>query len=1631
MAEYGVDKLNIELNATAKPAKDEVELLISKLQGLKEKIEGLDGAASSLNGIVDAFDKMSKSVNAMDAGNFKKISNAISAFARAGATLSKLSNSFVVVRNNASGVKDAFNGISTDKSERELNDLIYKEQQTIDASKQLKENLRAAFGQVSLPYGVERELGDMYKTLRGFIGISRTNKDFGGMSSGQIEEIKTALRGFGVDSDYIINDIDLFITLGATLQDLSQTISASEERIQSYKEQLKNLDDGFMSLDDDGVTDVLEIFGNAAESAAKPVEELASSVERLGGQNPFQSITDSLQQLQGIHLSVESLSGVTSLVNAVNKISTSGANAGATFASIASGLRELSTGMSLPDLSGMAEFVKNIGKLGGKRVTAATSNLPSLANSLRVLSNMGDLNFPSVQGLEEFAQGINLLGRAKVTKAVENIPQLTNSLRQMMATLQNAPQISQNVIDMTNAMANLAAQGSKVVTSGRNLERVFGRIGSSSKSTRSLLDRLKSSLSNISRHFDRTSKSSKGLASSIGLLYAKFWALFRLFGLLKKAMDLSSDVTEVQNVVDTTFGKYSNLVNQMAKTSIQQFGMSELTVKQIASRFQAMGSAMDISSRQIKSATDYLARNNSVYDVTGNKMADMSIELTKLTADMASFYNMEQDVVAEDLAAIFTGQTRPLRKYGLDLTQATLKEWALSQGIDANIKSMSQAEKTMLRYQYVLAHTGYIMGDFQRTSDTWANQTRILRQNFEQLGIVIGSGLIQALKPAVKAMNAFLTKVTQFAQNVVNALGKIFGWKVEITTAGITDNLGESADAMEGIADGADNASGGLGNAAKNAKKLNEQLQEWQKLNVITTQNNKSGSGSGGSGGVGGGDLGKDGDVLANIEKTEGIFDSSINTLEKLGEFFNKSLKDALLSIPWDEIQKKAYNFGKGFGEFVKGFTKDSETFYLLGDAVAQSLNTILWAFEGFADGLTREGFKQIGAAVAEFINGISYGIDWKLAFRVAVKYGFGIADAINEFVSRIDTNKIGSNLATIINTVSTFFLILGKTIDFSSIGNKISDSINGFVSTLNTKKIAKTFNAWANGVLDVADAAISNIEWDKLGVRIGELLSGINFIEIFSKLGIVISKAIVGVIEGLTFTISEAPIETSLITAFAVLKFTGLGAFVGGKISSAITKGIASKLGVEIAANSTISSVLSAGISSKLVAGLGTIAAPAAAVVAIIAGITAAVVTLWNTNEDFRNSITKTWNGFLNSFGEAEAKIISALNEIGFDFKSISDVIKTGWIALCDIFAPVFEGAFKMVISMIEGGLNVITGIIEVFSGILSGNWELAWTGIKDIALGILNTLTAQLQGILTTILSIFGINFDEIKSKVIESIGNIKDSVSNRMSEIKNFCSNALSAIEGFFREKIRSVKEIANSGLDAIKNYFSSKLNDAKNTVSNVMNAIFGIFNSVIGNIKSTVDSGISNVKSVFSNGLDALKSSVLSTTDNIKNAFINTFDSIKRHISNVVEWLKNVFNFEWSLPDIKLPHFNISGDFDIMSGSVPKLSVDWYAGGGLPTTAQLFMAREAGPELVGTIGGHTAVMNNDQIVASVSDGVARAVSATMAQEISELRKQNAYLREIASKNFGISSRDVFNATRQEANDYYRRTGNPAFA
>ncbi len=701
------------------------------------------------------------------------------------------------------------------------------------------------------------------------------------------------------------------------------------------------------------------------------------------------------------------------------------------------------------DANSLATLVNSISKIGGQKVTQSAKNLPALSVYVKKLVNdlngVGSVNF-DVNGLAQLVTSISKLGGKASTQAIKNIPSLANAMKELMKTLSTAPQVSQNLINMTTALGNLAKTGAS-----------SGRAANS----------LSKGLLSVSSSSHKASKSSFSLASAIGKVYATYWLLFRAFGKIRDAINISSDLTEVQNVVDVTFGNMAYKVEELAKTSIKQLGMSELSLKQYASRFQAMGSAMGIPSGLIGNASDFLSKQTNGYVGLSDSMSDVSLTLTKLAADMASFYNVEQDDVAQDLESIFTGQTRPLRTYGLDLTQATLQEWAMKNGLDANIQSMSQAEKTMLRYQYVLANTGAAQGDFARTADTWANQTRILVQQLQQLGAVVGGTLINALKPLVKALNNAMGHIIAFAETVSNALGKIFGWKFEKSGGGMTNDMGDIADNTLSASDGAGDLSKNLGNAAKNAKKLKTITLGIDELNINEpdkdTPSSSGGSGSPSGGGGTGSGLGSTGAptgiVGQWVKDEEGFFESEIDTLYKLGEYIGNTLSNVMESINWDSVYEKARNFGTGLADFLNGLISP-RLFYNLGKTIANSINTVFHASNAFA---IKFDWKNLGKSLARSLKGFFENWDAGLTAETFSNFCKGILQAMTSFV----------------NT-------LGEDGTFKDIGQKLVDFVCGIDWMGLTWNLYNFFEALANAMTQFPTDLAKGIAQSILGKILG-----------------------------------------------------------------------------------------------------------------------------------------------------------------------------------------------------------------------------------------------------------------------------------------------------------------------------------------------------------------------------------------------------------------------------------------------------------------------------------------------------------------------------------------------------------------
>lgn len=518
------------------------------------------------------------------------------------------------------------------------------------------------------------------------------------------------------------------------------------------------------------------------------------------------------------------------------------------------------------------------------------------------------------------------------------------------------------------------------------------------------------------------------------------------------------------------------------------------------------------------------------------------------------------------------------------------------------------------------------------------------------------------------------------------------------------------------------------------------------------------------------------------------------------------------------------------------------------------------------------------------------------------------------------------------------------------------------------------------------------------------------------------------------------------------------------------------------------------AGVLSKLGGALAGITGPIIAVVAVVAALAAAFVNLWKNNEEFRNKIIAIWDEVKAKFEEFGQGIVDRLNALGFDFENIVEVLKALWDGFCNFLAPVFEGAFSIISSVLGTVLDVITGILDVFIGLFTLNWEQLWNGIKEIFSGIWNGIVGifsaignTLIGILDTICGWFGTTWEETWNSIKEFFVSTWEIISTFFSGLWNgivsFVSNAWETIKNVVQVGIMFIGEIISAAWqiitlpfrfiwencketiisvwnaikstistvlnaiqttisnvwNAVKNFFvtvwtsistfvSTIWNSIKGTITNVINDISSVISSVFNSVKATVTNiwnGIKNAiatpinaaKSVISSVVDTIKSKISSGFNAAKDTVSNVFNSIKNSISNVmnsakdivkgaIDKIKGFFNFSWSLPKLKLPHFSISGKFSLDPPSVPKFSIDWYKkamnGGMILNGATIFGMDNKGNLLGGGEAGSETVVGTKSLLRMIKQAVYEAIGP-LVEASRELAKASAELGYVTYNGF----------------------------
>lgn len=435
---------------------------------------------------------------------------------------------------------------------------------------------------------------------------------------------------------------------------------------------------------------------------------------------------------------------------------------------------------------------------------------------------------------------------------------------------------------------------------------------------------------------------SSGIENSlkkIGKLAVAAFSVKAIVNFGKECINLGSDLAEVQNVVDVTFGSLNTEVNRFAEDAITQFGLGQTVTKKYVGTFGAMAKAFDFNNEAALA---------------------MSETLTGLTGDVASFYNLSSDEAYTKLKSVFTGETETLKDLGVVMTQNALDQYALANGYGKTTSKMSEQEKVALRYKFVLDKLNIANGDFARTSDSWANQTRVLSLRFNELKAALGQGFINIFTPIIKGINMVLSKLQVLANAFKSFTEMIFG------NAGGDDSTSTVSD-LESDASKASDAVSGIGDSAKKSAKDLKSLASFDTAQILKKDDSDSSS-SGGSGA--GGSIDTSGlNLTDSLKKQASDIESILNgvNFEPLKQSFN-NLREAI-----------SY-FGQGCGKILDGFYNNYLKplgNYIISDALPHFLNSTAEAMKAIDFDKLENAFNELWKSLEPYHENIGNGLLW------------------------------------------------------------------------------------------------------------------------------------------------------------------------------------------------------------------------------------------------------------------------------------------------------------------------------------------------------------------------------------------------------------------------------------------------------------------------------------------------------------------------------------------------------------------------------------------------------------------------------------------------------------------------------
>lgn len=1356
-----------------------------------------------------------------------------------------------------------------------------------------------------------------------------------------------------------------------------------------------------------------------SQGAELNIDKLATAISNLRTKGSVGKVCTSLDKLSS---SISALKQASAGISGLDKVT-----------NFLNGISSVNTTAGVKGVNSVVNAIKKIpnavSALNGVDFYSMSGSITQLTNALAPLSIL-DIS------------GLKSLGSA--FKAIGTVPDLTDKLKaaDLDSFADSCRKISTALTPLAsqldkvgNAFAKLPPQLSKVVTQANRVTAANER---QKKSYMSLSSQMNSFMRNMAKLV-----SLKAIATYLGNAAEKFNSYYEaanLFGVSMKG--LTGEASTFINKMETLLGiDPTEAMNNMA------------TIQSLTTSF----------------------------GVASDKAYVLSKNLTQLGYDLASLKNIPVAESFTKIQAAISGELEPIRRLGVDISNARLQQELLNLGYSQSVSTLSQADKAVLRYIAIMKQTTDAQGDFARTLSSPANMIRILQAQLNSLARAVGS----LLYPALKSILPPLIAAVELVKELVTGIASMMGVKVEFP------DFSSASDAVGGVTDAMDNTTKATGKAAKAFKNY---IMGFDELNVIQKDNGSSGGSGSGAGAAGNilGDVDLSGydmfknyvgssvdEIKAKLEKllplisgiaagfaTWAISNSVLTVLEKIkGE---GSLIEAVLKLWKNPIMAAAVAVGIIVARFVslyqnsekfrKGLERVRALVYLAAEGFRQGWNISLTDGKlGESIEYLKESLSNLGQSILNLLpeswqEGITSAFD--SISKVVKKLDLDVWDLVTTLagIGLIVSGHPVAGLAVIgFEAISVAVRWLGSENQKTAFGME-TDWFNSFKSI--GESVANFAAAAVTAIGNIINDIAIFVGWIKNGVsetdRLDLQMNG-NFIENF-VMGIAQTIHNIGVFVGwITSGVDEADRLAIAANGNFAEKFILLIADVINGIKEAVKwfgKLIEkiSKFNPVSVGKNIIDGITKGIVGKKSVAD--------DAVKVVTDGIQEEAQT-----ELGIHSPSKVFKGYGGYIVEGLANGISAAKNLAVNaIQSASDAVKTIGSQLADENYGLRDGSISLSVdasgkSMMETA-NALKRTMHTTNDSFGGWFKKMKTDLGDFTDGI-NAVTKAGKDISNG----FKSSIDALTA-ASKSILNTHDGFVSAVSDIRSFVKKSVAEIEneyqynGFFGAAGLAIQK-AFEGVYLVFDKVSTAIKNVSDTIDSVKNVI-----TTFNNLKTKVGEVIDQVpllKQAYG-GLKSFFSDLFSKDSGIGKIVSDGFDFIKTKAGDVANWFKEKLNIGSSGSSAgggslgalgstaasggALSHLGAYGgigagvglglsggiqwwkdmigtlgDSDKSAGTKVLESIKhtlWdlspigalvnlgkkifgFADGGFPDAGQLFIAREAGAEMVGSLGGHTAVANNDQIV----EGIREGVEAAMERQNQLLRRQNELLQALLEK------------------------------